>query len=152
MSRLAAPFTHLLFLRVPINIKLYLHTDGAARGNPGPAAAGIVIGNEQGKVIEEFGKRLGYLTSNEAEYRALVLGIKRARELGATELVVRLDSELLVRQLTGVYKVKAPHLKPLMRQVLDELKRFSSYSITHVPREMNDRADSFANMALDDLL
>lgn len=108
-----------------------------------------MIQDEYGKIVEEFGRRLGTLTNNEAEYHALLLGIRRARELGASELSIRLDSELLVKQLTGAYKVKSAHLKPLHLKVRNELKRFKSYEISHVYRELNSTADSLANMALD---
>ncbi len=131
-------------------MKLILRTDGASRGNPGPAAAGIVIKNEKGKTVAEFGARLGNMTNNEAEYRALLLGIERAVKLGATALVIQLDSELLIRQLEGQYRVRAGNLKPLHERTKRALANFPHVALAHVPRILNRRADELANEVLDE--
>ncbi len=130
-------------------MKVILQTDGASRGNPGPASAGVVIRNLRGEILGERSERLGDITNNEAEYRALILGLGDALKLGASELDLRLDSELLVRQLQGTYKVRAANLIPLNQAAHRFLKRFKHYTIQHVPREMNRRADQLANRALD---
>jgi ribonuclease HI len=126
-----------------------VNIDGAARGNPGPAGAGVVIwrGN---KVFEEFCEYLGKATNNQAEYRALVLALRRARELGARKVAVRSDSELLVKQLLGEYRVKNPELKVLFQQVQDLKRGFKNFTIQHVPREDNREADRLANRAIDE--
>ena len=128
---------------------LTLDIDGAARGNPGPAGAGVVIWQGD-KVLEEFGEYLGEKTSNQAEYQALLLALRRARELGAREVTVRSDSELLVRQMLGQYRVKNPVLKLLFQQVADLKREFARFSISHVPRERNQEADRMANRAIDE--
>ncbi|HEX7589268.1 MAG TPA: ribonuclease HI family protein [Anaerolineae bacterium] len=129
--------------------RLILFTDGAARGNPGPAAMGVVLTDAKGKVIEEHGRVLGEMTNNEAEYRALLWGVERAQANLANEIEVRSDSELLVRQLKGIYRVRAANLKPLFEQARSALARFERVSIHHIPREQNRRADALANAALD---
>jgi ribonuclease HI len=127
-----------------------LHCDGAARGNPGPAAIGAVL-FAPGRVepVAAISARIGPATNNVAEYRALIAGLQRALAEGVTHLLVRLDSELLVRQLTGGYRVKAPGLKPLYREVVALVGRFDSVSFEQVPRERNAIADDLANAALD---
>ena len=129
--------------------RIILYTDGAARGNPGPAAMGIVLTDAHGRVIEESGKAIGETTNNEAEYRALLWGLERARTNHADELIVRMDSELLVRQLKGTYRVRAANLRPLFEQARREMARFTHVSVHHIPREQNKRADALANEALD---
>ncbi len=126
-----------------------LYTDGAARGNPGPAAVGIVIEDDEGQVLWKEGRYLGKTTNNVAEYQALLIGLVTARTLGPGPLVVRMDSELVVKQLTGAYRVKHPALIPLHRKALAELGRFSSWRAEHVRREKNQMADHLANLALD---
>jgi ribonuclease HI len=130
-------------------MKLILRADGASRGNPGPAAIGVLLTNSRGQVVEEFGKAIGRATNNEAEYRGLLAGLDAAIVRGATELDVHLDSELLVAQLEGLYKIRAANLKPLHAEAKRKLKRFSHVRINHVPRSSNSRADSLANRALD---
>ncbi len=130
-------------------IKLILHTDGASRGNPGPAAFGIVLNDAHGQVVEEFGQAIGKATNNEAEYRGLLAGLDAALAKGATELEIQLDSELLVSQLNGAYKIRAANLKPLFDEAKKKLKRFVRVQIIHVPRAQNARADKLANQALD---
>jgi ribonuclease HI len=127
-----------------------LHCDGAARGNPGPAAIGAVL-FAPGRVepVAAVSERIGRATNNEAEYRALIAGLRAALEAGVVRLLVRLDSELLVRQMDGSYRVKAPGLKPLHREAVGLVGRFSSVAFEQVPRERNAIADDLANAALD---
>jgi ribonuclease HI len=129
--------------------KIILHTDGAARGNPGPAAIGIIIADAGGNEIEALGEAIGHATNNEAEYRALLRGLERAARHSDT-IEIRTDSELLARQLNGTYKVRAANLKPLHVQAQRALKRFKRATITIIPRELNRRADALANAALDE--
>jgi ribonuclease HI len=126
-----------------------LFADGAARGNPGPAAWGFVLDDPQGQPRAEVGGTLGTATNNVAEYKALIAGLERAVELGVTNLEVRMDSELVVRQMTGVYRVRNEGLKPLFQQAMLLSRRFAGFAIRHVPREQNARADRMANRALD---
>lgn len=129
-------------------MKIILYTDGASRGNPGPAAIGVVLADSRGKIIEEFGERIGTTTNNEAEYRALLRGLERALH-HATEIEIRTDSELMARQLKDTYKVRAEHLKPLHTQAQRALKKFERATIAIIPRELNRRADELANEAFD---
>lgn len=129
--------------------KLVVNVDGGARGNPGPAAIGAVIRAPGGEVLEECGERIGRATNNVAEYRALLLGIERAAELGASELELVGDSELVVRQVKGEYKVKDAALRELHAEVRRSLRGFQSWSIRHVRREHNADADRLVNEALD---
>jgi ribonuclease HI len=126
-----------------------LYCDGASRGNPGPAGAGALLLNPQGESTAEAGEYLGETTNNVAEYRALLLGLQKARDLGVRRLRVFADSELLVRQLNGSYRVKAAHLLPLWQAAQQELRQFKTYAVSHVPREANSRADQLANRAID---
>jgi ribonuclease HI len=129
--------------------RLVVNVDGGARGNPGPAAIAAVVSTPDGAVLESRGEAIGVATNNVAEYRALLLGIDRARELGASELELVGDSELVVRQVRGEYKVKDAGLKPLHAQVLQALEGFDDWSIRHVRREHNADADRLVNEALD---
>jgi ribonuclease HI len=126
-----------------------LYCDGASRGNPGPAGAGVVLIDPQGRERVRKGRYLGRTTNNVAEYQALLLGLAEAHRLQITRLQVFADSELLVKQLTGRYRVKSPHLLPLWDESCQALHRFESYTITHVPREENRQADAAANQAID---
>jgi ribonuclease HI len=128
---------------------LHLYTDGASRGNPGEAGAGITILDEQGHELVGTGKYLGKCTNNEAEYRALLLGLDKCGEFGQGRLKAHLDSELIVKQILGEYRVKHPNLKPLFKETMQRLSGFVSFSITHVRREKNSRADQLANQAID---
>ena len=123
--------------------------DGAARGNPGPAAIGVQITDASGAVIAEISEGLGETTNNVAEYTAAVEGLKRAASLGATEVLLRSDSQLMIYQLTGRYRVKTAHLVPLHRAVLAQAKRFASIRYEHVRRERNTEADRLANEGVD---
>lgn len=129
--------------------RVILYTDGAARGNPGPAAIGIVLTDARGKVLQELGEKIGATTNNVAEYRALLRGLTLAAAQHADEIEIRTDSELMARQLDGAYRVKSANLKPLHDQALRALAQFASVSIQHVPRGQNRRADALANAALD---
>ena len=130
-------------------MKLIVHVDGGARGNPGPAAAACVISSPGGEVLAEATELLGVTTNNVAEYRALLLGLRKARELGADEVEIVGDSELIARQLSGVYKVKHPAMKPLYEQARAALAGFDVWRIRTVPRAQNARADELVNAALD---
>jgi ribonuclease HI len=129
--------------------KLVLHVDGGARGNPGPAAVGVVISGEDGSVIDELAERIGVATNNVAEYQAVLRGLERATALGAREVVLIGDSELVARQLTGAYKVKNAALRPLYEQAQAALRRFERWQIRSVPRADNAHADLLVNAALD---
>ncbi len=131
-------------------MKLVLHVDGGARGNPGPAAIGVVVSHPGGPVVDELAERIGVATNNVAEYRAVIRALERANELGATEVEIVGDSELVARQLTGAYKVKHPALRPLHGQALASLRGFETWGIRTVPRAQNARADALVNAALDE--
>lgn len=131
-------------------VKLVVNVDGGARGNPGPAAIGAVVQRPGGEVLEARGERIGRATNNVAEYKALLLGIERARELGASELELVGDSELIVRQVKGEYKVKDATLRELHGDVKRALRPFGDrWSIRHVRREHNAEADRLVNQVLD---
>ncbi len=129
--------------------RVVLYTDGASRGNPGDAAIGAVLYDEHGERIGEISEAIGVTTNNVAEYRALIAGLDLAAAFRPAHLVVRADSLLLVRQLTGEYRVKAPGLKPLFADVRQRLRTFAKVTIEHVRRENNVEADALANAALD---
>lgn len=132
--------------------RLRLFTDGAARGNPGPSGAGAVLVEPGGQVVARLGKYLGIQTNNHAEYTALLLGLQHAKVLGARELEVFLDSELIVRQLGGAYQVRSATLKPLYEEAVRLLKDFPKVKVAHVPREENSAADEMSNRAIDEKL
>ncbi len=127
-----------------------LRTDGGARGNPGPAGAGFVLENATGEVVRSGGRFLGSTTNNVAEYEALLWGLATALEHGVRDIKVCADSELVVRQLTGVYRVKNEGLRPLYAKAKVLLARFGSVEICHVRREMNSAADALCNVAMDE--
>jgi ribonuclease HI len=128
-----------------------VHVDGGARGNPGPAAVGVVVTGLDGKVLDEYAERIGVATNNVAEYRALLRGVERARALGASEAQFVNDSELVAKQINGAYKVKHPAMKPLYEEAIAALRAFERWSIRSVPRAQNARADALVNDALDGL-
>jgi ribonuclease HI len=130
-------------------MKLIVHVDGGARGNPGPAAAACVISAPDGQLVDERAQLLGNVTNNVAEYRAVLLGLARARELGADEIEVIGDSELIAKQIQGLYKVKHPSMRPLYLEAMDALRAFEKWSIRTVPRAQNADADALVNAALD---
>jgi ribonuclease HI len=123
--------------------------DGGSRGNPGPAAAAAVATDEAGNPLAERSRYLGETTNNVAEYQGVLLALEVARELGATEVEVINDSELVARQIGGQYRVKQEHLKPLYREVMDALRAFDRWQIRSVRREHNVRADELVNEELD---
>jgi ribonuclease HI len=129
--------------------KVVVHVDGGARGNPGPAAAGAVVSTPAGDVLDETCEAIGVATNNVAEYRGLLLGLQRARDLGATEVEVVNDSELVAKQVNGVYKVKHADMKPLHAAAKAALGDFERWSIRSVPRAQNAEADALVNQALD---
>jgi ribonuclease HI len=124
-----------------------LYCDGASRGNPGPAAVGVVLAEPSGRELLAWGEPIGRATNNVAEYRAAIAGLQKALELGARSVELRADSELLVHQISGVYRVKHPGLRPLHAKVGELLGRFERWSARHVPREANARADALADAA-----
>jgi ribonuclease HI len=130
-------------------MKLIVHVDGGARGNPGPAAAACVVADPAGEVLEECARLLGEVSNNVAEYRALLLGLERTRALGASEVEVVNDSELIAKQVQGLYKVKHPAMRPLHDQAMAALGEFERWSIRTVPRAQNAHADALVNAALD---
>ena len=129
--------------------RLTIYTDGAARGNPGPAGAGAHIQDEDGNTVAQDFRYLGEATNNVAEYEALLLGMQRARELGAARIEMRADSQLVVRQLCGTYRVRNPALQALHARVLALASEFESVDYVHVPRAQNREADRLANRAID---
>ena len=130
-------------------MKLVVHVDGGSRGNPGPAAGGAVLSTPDGEVVDELGEAIGIATNNVAEYRGLLLGVRRAAELGATEVEVVNDSELVAKQVNGQYKVKHPDMKPLHAESLDALRGFERWVVRSVPRAQNADADALVNATLD---
>jgi ribonuclease HI len=133
-------------------VKVVVHVDGGARGNPGPAAAAAVISSPEGEELDEAAVRIGAATNNVAEYRALLLGLELARELGASEVEVINDSELVARQIGGEYKVKHAGLKPLFLEAMRTLRSFDKWAVRSVRREHNERADELVNEILDEML
>ncbi len=131
-------------------MKATLFADGGSRGNPGPAASGAVLYAEDGSTLAEVGEFLGVATNNVAEWKALLIGLRRARELGVDTIAVRMDSELVVRQVTGVYRVKHEALIPIAGKVKTLLREFRSSDIRHVPRNQNAAADAVVNQVLDE--
>ena len=124
-------------------------TDGGARGNPGPAGIGVAIYGEKGKLIGRHSKFIGTATNNQAEYKASILGLEKAKELKAKEVRCFLDSELVVKQLIGQYRVKDKDLKPLFAEILKLTNNFDSVIFKHIPREENKLADKLVNLAID---
>lgn len=133
----------------PTGTVFTVHVDGGARGNPGPAAIGVVVSGPDGEVVDEVAERIGVATNNVAEYRALLRGLERAAALGAREIDLINDSELVAKQLTGAYKVKHPAMKPLYEEAISALRGFDRWSIRSVPRARNAHADALVNQALD---
>lgn len=137
---------------MPRRIGGELFADGASRGNPGHSGAGAVLLEGSGKSASRYSAYLGQATNNQAEYRALILGLEEALNLGWSWVKVRLDSELVVNQLNGSYRVKSPGLKPLFQKASGLLRRFSDFEVVHIPREENTEADNLANRAIDETL
>ncbi len=133
-------------------MKAILHTDGGARGNPGPAGIGVVLAAEAGGVVADLARGIGRETNNVAEYGALIAGLELALEHGVTELEVKVDSELVVSQIEGRYKLKNERLRVLAVQARSLMGRFDSVSLAHVPREDNAGADRLANQGMDEVM
>lgn len=133
------------------NAPWVVYSDGASRGNPGPAAAGALVLDPAGKVCAEVSEPLGIQTNNFAEYQGLIKGLEAALSCGARSVEVRMDSELLVKQATGVYRVKHPGLIPLSIRVNELRRKFDGVTFKHIRREFNKQADALANRALDAL-
>ncbi len=132
--------------------KLVINTDGGSRGNPGHAGIGVIIKNEANELVYKFGGYIGTATNNIAEYRALIKALEEAHHLGATEVKIQMDSELIVKQMTGAYKIKEPTLQGLAQEVVRLLKNFAQHSFHHVRREYNTEADAMVNLAIDEAL
>ncbi|MGE0903320.1 MULTISPECIES: ribonuclease HI family protein [Dehalococcoides] len=126
-----------------------MNTDGASRGNPGPASIGVTLKDEKYNLVACISRAIGHTTNNQAEYQALLAGLEKAASLGAKELEIRSDSELLVKQIKGEYRMKNEGLKPLFSKAVSLLGRFESYHIKYIPRAQNSEADALANKALD---
>jgi len=129
--------------------KFVIHADGGSRGNPGKSAIGVVIEDARGRVVERIARRISDGTNNEAEYKAAIAGVEHAAMLGAQEVVLMCDSELMARQITGEYRVKARNLALLRAVLMHTLARIPKWSVKHVPREMNAEADALLNYVLD---
>lgn len=127
-----------------------VRTDGGARGNPGPAGIGVVVEDEKGKVLEEHAKFLGVKTNNQAEYEAAILALERAKKLGADSVKLYADSELLVKQASGIYKVKHENIKPLYARLKALMLQIGHVKFEHVRREKNTHADALSNKAMDE--
>ncbi len=132
--------------------RLLIYTDGAARGNPGESGAGVVLKTPEGEEVGRFGRYLGKGTNNFAEYQALLLGLQHAQEFGANDITILSDSDLLVRQLVGEYRVRAAHLRVLFDEAQEMLAEFDKYQIKRIERDKNKEADSMANRAIDERL
>jgi ribonuclease HI len=133
-------------------VRLLIHTDGAARGNPGPAGLGaVLVDADSGEIVAELARYLGQRTNNYAEWTAVEAALDEALRLGATHVDLRMDSELVARQITGRYRVKHADLKPIHARVMAMLARLAGYTVGHVPRERNKEADRLSNVAIDDL-
>jgi len=128
--------------------RLIIYTDGASSGNPGQASIGAVIRDGQGKTVSRLSRRIGHATNNQAEYRAVIAALEEAVKLGAGEVEIRSDSELVVKQLKGRYRVKKASLRPLYQKVVQLTGSLEAFTITHIPREQNREADRLAHRAL----
>ncbi len=130
--------------------RVLIYTDGAARGNPGPAGAGAILRDAADRtVLAEIAEPLGHATNNVAEWTAVRLALEEALRLGATHVDLRMDSELVARQISGIYRVKHPDLKPIHAAVMEMLRRLDGYTVGHVPRALNKDADRLSNVAID---
>ena len=129
--------------------KAVIWVDGASRGNPGPAAIGAIIKDEQGRLHARISRRIGITTNNQAEYRAIIAALEKAISLGVRQVEINSDSQLVVRQINGRYRVKKPELKPLYQRVKQLQGSLEGFAVAHIPREQNSEADGLANKALD---
>ena len=149
MWQLRAHSVFILKDRLNVN-KVIIYADGAARGNPGPAAIGATLKDEKGNLITQISRRIGITTNNQAEYQAIITALKKAISLGARQVELKSDSELVVKQINGRYKVKKTALRTLYQKVIQLIGSLDGFTITHVSREQNREADKLANEALDD--
>jgi ribonuclease HI len=131
--------------------RLTIYVDGASRGNPGPAAIGAVIKDETGATAAKLSSCIGRATNNQAEYSALIMALQEARKLGADQVYISTDSQLMAEQINGNYKVRNAHIRPLFEKAMQLLKAFQYYAIDHIPRDLNSEADALANEALNKL-
>jgi probable phosphoglycerate mutase len=131
------------------DLSVVVSCDGAARSNPGPAGIGVVVATEDGRVLEELGEGIGPATNNVAEYQAAITGLRLAEKHGATRVLLRSDSRLMIEQLAGRFKVKNPTLQRLHREARTAMKAFETVTLKHVPREQNKEADRLANEGVD---
>ncbi|MFC1866460.1 ribonuclease HI family protein [Chloroflexota bacterium] len=129
--------------------KLVIYTDGASQGNPGRAAIGVTLRDEKGALAATISRGIGKTTNNHAEYQAVIAALEKAVSLGADSVELNSDSELIVKQIKGQYRVKKESLKPLYEKVIQLKSRFAGFKIKHIPRELNKKADKLANAALD---
>ena len=136
--------------RLSVN-KVIICADGAARGNPGPAAIGATLKDDKGNLIASISRRIGTTTNNQAEYQAIIAAMEKAISLGARYIELKSDSELVVKQINGRYKVKNTALRPLYQKVVHLTGSLEGFTITHIPREQNAEADALANKALDSI-
>jgi ribonuclease HI len=135
-----------------MNDELIINTDGGSRGNPGPAASGVVIKSADGKVVEAFGRYLGETTNNQAEYKAILFGLQEAKKYRPRRVHFLMDSELACRQLNGQYRVKNKELMPIYTDIKDLERSLEQVTYTHVYREKNQEADAQVNLAIDEAL
>lgn len=131
-------------------MEVHIYTDGGARGNPGPAASGAVIKSSAGEILAEISRYLGHTTNNQAEYTAIIIGLERAKKMGATCVSLFMDSELATKQLKGEYRVKDPEIAKRFLEVKNLLHQFERVTFTHVRREKNKEADALVNKCLDE--
>ena len=145
--------THSVFaLKDRLSIsKVIICTDGAARGNPGPAAIGVTIKDEKGNLIASISRRIGITTNNQAEYQSIIAALEKAISLGTRYVELKSDSELVVKQINGQYKIKSTTLRPLYQKVVQLIGSLAGFTIAYIPREINTEADNLANQALDTL-
>lgn len=128
--------------------RVIIHADGASLGNPGPAAIGATIKDDRGRILASISQRIGWATNNQAEYRAVIVALERATGLGVSRADIYLDSELIVRQLNGQYRVKNQSLKPLYHKLKQLQSQLDGFTITHIPRNENSEAHNLAALAL----
>ena len=128
--------------------KVVIHSDGVSRGNPGPAAIGAIIRDERGRLLASISQPIGRATNNQAEYRAIIAALEKALALGARQVELNSDSELMVRQIKGQYRVRKEALRPLYQRVKELQSRLEGFTIKHIPRQQNREADKLANAAL----
>jgi len=142
----------LYFLKDRLNVsRVIINADGASRGNPGPAAIGATIKDENGNILARISRHIGITTNNQAEYRAIITALEKAVNLGAKQVVLKSDSELVVKQINGRYKIKNAALRPLYQRVVRLAGRLEDLQVSYIPRTRNTEADALANKALDNL-